>query len=104
MEFYIPYGKKNGLIVSKDDMQSKPLSSCRAIAANYGADGSVGIWAETFKGKGMLLPWGKYVLMITQEEDGETGQQLFDRVTKTEEAEEPKENQYQWKHATYEKP
>lgn len=110
MEFYIPYGKKNGLIVCKDDMKLQPLSYCRAVVANYNEKGDVNIWSECYGGMGILLPWGKYVLMIMNEKDGETGQQLYDRMTGTDnepgesEEETPSYPGAQWKHTTYEKP
>lgn len=106
MEFYTPYGKQCGLIVCKNDMKLQPMSSCRTVVANCDDKGKINIWAEGFGGMGVLIPWGKYILMITQEKDSETGQQLYDRMTGNdeEEPEEPKAEPYQWKHATYEKP
>jgi hypothetical protein len=110
MQFYIPYGKQCGLMVCKNDMKSQPLSACRTVVANCDDKGKMNIWAEGFEGKGVLIPWGKYVPMIMNETDGETGQHLFDRMTGADnepeenEEESPSSFKTQWQHATYEKP
>ena len=78
---FTPFGKKAGMLVSRDDLNYNPLSICRAEPAWINSQGRIAVW-DWHLGDNVLIPHKIFLDLCAKEKDKELGIDLLNNHLK----------------------